>query len=177
MEDDTLDLFAEIRLMIDEVNAILQQCKTDSIEILYDAKVMVRYFVNQGVETDSCVVSHKGDRGQFSDDTNLTLPPLQADIDELQVCLVWLCNGIDQLGRTRELAKRRFEEMGDTELQRERQPRREAERKNRDEKGDQTVEKKVDLFILNSEIDSCIFFLKKEDSPLLLILGLYIYKF
>ena len=35
--EDTLDLFADI----DEVNAILQQCETDSIEILCDTKAMV----------------------------------------------------------------------------------------------------------------------------------------
>ena len=63
----------------------------------------------------------------------IVLPPLPTDRDELQECLAWLCNSMDVLGRTRELAKRRLAEIGDdTELTKEKRLRREAERKNRE---------------------------------------------
>jgi hypothetical protein len=58
--------------------------------------------------------------------------PEAGNREELQACLMWLCNGMDVLGRTRELVKRRLEDGDCAELQRERALWRQLERRNRE---------------------------------------------
>lgn len=65
---------------------------------------------------------------------SLCLPnlPETGSTEELHACLMWLCNGMDTLGRARELVKRRLETGNNMELERERNLRRQLEKKNRE---------------------------------------------
>ena len=46
--------------------------------------------------------------------------PDTGSAEELQTSLLWLCNGMDTLGKARELVKRRLEAGNNPELERER---------------------------------------------------------
>jgi glutathione S-transferase len=54
----------------------------------------------------------------------LVLPALPESKEELQECLAWLYNVMNQVGRTMGLAKRKLENLEGGELQRERAARR-----------------------------------------------------
>jgi hypothetical protein len=67
--------------------------------------------------------------------------------EELQACLMWLCNGMDVLGRTRELIKRRLEDGDGAELQRERALQRQLEKRNQQlEREVQKLQERDSLF-------------------------------
>jgi F0F1-type ATP synthase membrane subunit b/b' len=58
----------------------------------------------------------------------LVLPPLPESRNELEAYLRWLCNAMDQIGRVRESAKQKLEEIKETsKLQQEREVRRKLE--------------------------------------------------
>lgn len=63
----------------------------------------------------------------------LCLPniPEAGNTEELQSCLMWLCNSTDVVGRAKALVKRRLEE-DQTGEERKRELRRQLERKNRE---------------------------------------------
>lgn len=46
----------------------------------------------------------------------ITLPPIPTGRHELENYILWLCNTMDQVGRTRELAKQRLEEIRSTSI-------------------------------------------------------------
>lgn len=61
----------------------------------------------------------------------LALPPLPQDKEEMQECLAWMCNAMDQLGKTREIVKKKLAAMDSpSELEKERE-RRTLEARNR----------------------------------------------
>uniref|UniRef100_K1RA86 Uncharacterized protein n=1 Tax=Magallana gigas TaxID=29159 RepID=K1RA86_MAGGI len=47
----------------------------------------------------------------WKDYSSLCLPVLPNTREELQSCLAWICNSMDQLGRAREIAKRRLTDL------------------------------------------------------------------
>ena len=63
----------------------------------------------------------------------VSLPPIPEERRELEAHLRWLCNCIDIIGRQREAAKERLEEMRKegNQLEKERELRRKAEAENR----------------------------------------------